>query len=72
MSVLRRANPRTRAGIRILHAMARVVANPVVQGGMRVVGKRLVRVSADDLQLPDYSVAARMGRDEPSVAGAGE
>ncbi len=67
MSVLRRANPRTRAGIRTLHAVAGVVANPVVQGAMKLVGRRLVRVSADDLQLPDYSTAAREDRDQSAV-----
>ena len=33
-AVLRRANPRTRAGIRALHTGARVIANPVVRAGM--------------------------------------
>jgi hypothetical protein len=55
MSVLRRANPSTRAGIRALHASARVVASPAARAVMSVLGKRLVNVAADDLRLPDYS-----------------
>ena len=54
MSVLRRANPRTRAGIRALHAGARVVASAPGRAIMDVLGKRLVNIAADDLQLPDY------------------
>ncbi|HYJ54976.1 MAG TPA: FAD-dependent monooxygenase [Mycobacterium sp.] len=57
MSVLRRANPRTRAGIRVLHTGARIVASPAGQAAMNVLGKRLVHVAADDVQLPDYSPA---------------
>jgi 2-polyprenyl-6-methoxyphenol hydroxylase-like FAD-dependent oxidoreductase len=57
MSVLRRANPRTRAGIRALHTGARIVASPAGQAAMNVLGKRLVHVAADDLHLPDYSPA---------------
>ncbi|MET0898231.1 MAG: FAD-dependent monooxygenase [Mycobacterium sp.] len=57
MSVLRRANPRTRSGIRALHAGARVVASPAAQVAMKLVGKRFVTVAADGLRLPDYSPA---------------
>ena len=53
MSVLRRANPRTRAGIRTLHTGARIVASPAGQAAMNMLGKRLVNVAADDVQLPD-------------------
>jgi 2-polyprenyl-6-methoxyphenol hydroxylase-like FAD-dependent oxidoreductase len=58
MSVLRRANPRTRGGIRALHTGARVAGSPVVQAGLKLVGKRLVSVAADGLRLPDYPPAA--------------
>ena len=55
MKTIRRANPRTEGGIRVLHAGARVAAGPVGRGAMKLAGKRLVRVAADDLRLPDYS-----------------
>ena len=54
-SVLRRANPRTRAGIRTLHTGARIAAGPVGQGAMKLLGKRMVHVAADDVRLPDYA-----------------
>lgn len=54
-SVLRRANPRTRAGIRALHTGARVIASPAGRVAMNVLGRRLVNLSADD--LPDYPPA---------------
>lgn len=54
MKTIRRANPRTEGGIRALHAGARVAAGPVGRGAMKLAGKRLVRVAADDLRLPDY------------------
>lgn len=63
MSVLRRANPRTHAGIRALHAGARIVASPAGRTVMNLLGKRLVNVAADDLDLPDYSHAERRVRD---------
>jgi 2-polyprenyl-6-methoxyphenol hydroxylase-like FAD-dependent oxidoreductase len=62
MSVLRRANPRTRTGIRALHTAARVVASPAGQAVMSVLGKRLVNISANDLTLPDYPRAAATAR----------
>ena len=55
MSVLRRANPRTRAGIRTLHAGARIVASPAGHAAMKILGKRMVSVAADGLRLPDYA-----------------
>ncbi len=55
--LLRRNNPRTRAGIRALHAIARLIASPVGRGAMDLIGKRLVKVEADDLRLPDYELA---------------
>ena len=54
-NVLRRANPRTRAGIQALHAGARLVASPAGRTTMKLLGKRLVHVAADDIRLPDYS-----------------
>ena len=55
MSVLRRANPRTRGGIRALHTAARLAASPAVQTVMKTVGKRLGRTATDELKLPDYA-----------------
>ena len=54
-NTLRRANPRTRAGIQALHAGARLVASPAGRTTMKLLGKRLVHVAADDIRLPDYS-----------------
>jgi 2-polyprenyl-6-methoxyphenol hydroxylase-like FAD-dependent oxidoreductase len=54
--MLRRANPRTPGGIRAVHAVARVAASQAVRTVMTATGGRLVRVSADDLRLPDYPV----------------
>jgi hypothetical protein len=51
-SVLRRANPHSRAGIATLHAGARVLASPVARAAMNVLGRRLVNVSVGE--LPDY------------------
>lgn len=56
-NTLRLANPRTHAGIRVLHAGARVIANPATQAVLRVVGRRFATVAADDVDLPDYSAA---------------
>ncbi|KAA0102428.1 FAD-dependent oxidoreductase [Mycolicibacterium sp. P1-18] len=63
MKTVRRANPRTAAGIRALHTVARVAAGPVGRGAMKLAGKRLVRVAADDLRLPEYpdAVVPRVG-----------
>jgi 2-polyprenyl-6-methoxyphenol hydroxylase-like FAD-dependent oxidoreductase len=52
--VLRRANPSTRAGIRALHAGARLVASPAVRAGMSLAGSRFGRTAAEDVRLPDY------------------
>lgn len=54
MSVLRRANPRTRVGIRALHAGAWIVGSPVGRAAMNLFGGRLVNIGADDFHLPDY------------------
>ena len=55
INTLRRANPRTRGGIRALQAGARVVASPAAQAAMKLIGKRFVTVAADGLRLPDYA-----------------
>jgi deazaflavin-dependent oxidoreductase (nitroreductase family) len=54
MSVLRRANPRTRAGIRVLHSGARLMASPAGRAVTTTFGRRLVDVGLDGLRLPDY------------------
>jgi len=53
-AVLRRANPRTRGGIRLLHTGARTFASPPVRAGMSLIGRRLGRSAAEDVTLPDY------------------
>lgn len=62
MKTIRRANPRTEGGIRALRAAA---GSPqaVGRGAMKLAGKRLFRVAADDLRLPDYpdAVVHRIG-----------
>jgi 2-polyprenyl-6-methoxyphenol hydroxylase-like FAD-dependent oxidoreductase len=52
--VLRRASPQTRAGIRALHAGARVVANPAVRAGLSLISQRFGRNAAEDITLPAY------------------
>jgi 2-polyprenyl-6-methoxyphenol hydroxylase-like FAD-dependent oxidoreductase len=52
--VLRRASPQTRAGIRALHAGARVIASPAVRKGLSVFGSRFGRSAAEDVTLPDF------------------
>ncbi|WP_445167732.1 FAD-dependent monooxygenase [Mycolicibacterium sp. Dal123E01] len=56
-SVLKRANPRTRAGVRAVRAAARIVASPFGQATTRVLGNRLATGAADRLRLPDYPPA---------------
>jgi 2-polyprenyl-6-methoxyphenol hydroxylase-like FAD-dependent oxidoreductase len=53
-AMLRRANPRTRAGIRALHAGASVFARPTVRNGLSLLGSRFGRSAAEDVKLPDY------------------
>jgi 2-polyprenyl-6-methoxyphenol hydroxylase-like FAD-dependent oxidoreductase len=55
MSVLRRANPQTRAGIRTLHAAARLMTSPVGQAAIKTVGKRFAQNPADTVALPHYA-----------------
>ncbi|ORW24356.1 FAD-dependent monooxygenase [Mycobacterium palustre] len=52
--LLRRISPRTPAGISALHAAARLAASPVGRAAMNLLGKRLVNVAADKIDLPDY------------------
>ncbi len=53
-AVLRRANPRSRAGIRALHTGARVIASPAVRAGMSMIGRRLGSIAAENIKLPYY------------------
>ncbi len=55
-NTVRRANPRTPAGIRALHAGARLASGPAGRAAMKVLGKRLVRTAADEMVLPEYPV----------------
>jgi 2-polyprenyl-6-methoxyphenol hydroxylase-like FAD-dependent oxidoreductase len=52
-AMLRMANPRTRTGIRALHAGARLVSSPVGKALGAVTGNRMN--AAEQLPLPDYS-----------------
>ncbi len=52
-NVLRLANPRTRIGIRTLHAGARLAASHVVRAVTAVTGTGLVNI-AEGTRLPDY------------------
>lgn len=53
-SVLRRANPRTDAGIRAVRAGFRTAASRVGQATMKALGQRFTSGAADRLRLPDY------------------
>jgi 2-polyprenyl-6-methoxyphenol hydroxylase-like FAD-dependent oxidoreductase len=53
-AVLRRANPRTRAGIGALHAGARVIASRPVRKAMGLAGRAFGGVAAERIALPDY------------------
>jgi 2-polyprenyl-6-methoxyphenol hydroxylase-like FAD-dependent oxidoreductase len=55
--VLRCANPRTRAGIRVLHTGARVVSSPAVRAGLSLIGQRLGRIAAENVALPDFPLS---------------
>jgi 2-polyprenyl-6-methoxyphenol hydroxylase-like FAD-dependent oxidoreductase len=52
--VLRLANPRTRNGIRALHAGASLIASPVGRAVTAVAGNRLAGIAGGELSLPDY------------------
>ena len=54
--VLRLANPRTRTGIRVLHAGARLAASRVVRTIAAMTGKGLVNIASSS-PLPDYPPA---------------
>ncbi|MGW0161837.1 FAD-dependent monooxygenase [Mycobacterium sp. NPDC003323] len=64
-SVLRLANPRTRLGIRMLHAGAALSAGPVGRAVSAVAGNRISGIAGADLRLPDYPGAIT----SPDVAG---
>jgi 2-polyprenyl-6-methoxyphenol hydroxylase-like FAD-dependent oxidoreductase len=53
-AVLRRANPRTQAGIRVLHTGARLAASRPVRAGMSMAGKTFGAATVEKLALPDY------------------
>jgi 2-polyprenyl-6-methoxyphenol hydroxylase-like FAD-dependent oxidoreductase len=53
-NMLRRASPRTRAGVHGVRLAARVVASPVGQATMKALGNRFTSGAADRLRLPDY------------------
>jgi 2-polyprenyl-6-methoxyphenol hydroxylase-like FAD-dependent oxidoreductase len=53
-SVLRRANPRTRKGVRAVRSAARIVASPVGQTTIKLLGNRFTSGAADSLRLPEY------------------
>ena len=57
--VLRLANPRTRAGIRLLHSAVGVAAGPVGKAVSAVTGRGLAAIGGDTLPLPDYPDATR-------------
>lgn len=52
--VLRLANPRSKAAIRILHAAAGLAAGPVGKAVGGLTGRALSTIGGDDTQLPDY------------------
>lgn len=64
MSVLRRANPRTRGGIRVVQAGARFAASRAGRAAMAGVGKRIVRLPFDGLVLPDYPACNAVTRSQ--------
>ena len=53
-ATLRLANPRTRNGIRLLHAAAGVAASPSAKAIGSVAGRALGNTGANHLALPDY------------------
>lgn len=54
IKTLRRANPATPTGIRVLHAGARLAAGPVGRAATKLFGNRWAHADADDIRLPDY------------------
>lgn len=52
--LLRLANPRTRAGIRILHGGARLAASPVGKTIAKLTGTGLGNLGGDQIPLPQY------------------
>lgn len=66
IDVLRRANPRTPAGIRTLHTAARLAASSAGQFAMSRFGRRFVTPATDGLDLPDYSTPTTVGEPGPA------
>jgi hypothetical protein len=59
--VLQAANPRTAAGIRALHAAARVVGSGPVRSAVNLLGRPLVHLAVNDVTLPDHPEPATVG-----------
>ncbi len=64
-AMLRMANPRTRTGIRALHAGARLVSSPVGKAVSAVTGNRMN--AAEQLPLPDNSSEPVCGSTAPNT-----
>ena len=56
---LRRMNPGTRTGIRVLHGAAGLMAGRVGRAVTRLASRRAGEIAGADLSLPDYGVAAK-------------
>jgi hypothetical protein len=56
--LVRLASPKTRNGIRVLHAGATLAASPVGKAIAALTGRGLVNVGTGRLPLPDYPRAA--------------
>jgi hypothetical protein len=56
--LVRLASPKTRNGIRVLHAGARLAASPVGKAIATLTNQGLVNIGTDRLPLPDYPRAA--------------
>jgi 2-polyprenyl-6-methoxyphenol hydroxylase-like FAD-dependent oxidoreductase len=58
-STLRRMNPGTRKGIRVLHGLAGLMAGPVGRAVTRLASRRTGEIAGADVSLPDYGLAAK-------------
>jgi hypothetical protein len=56
--LVRLASPKTRNGIRVVHAGARLAASPVCNAIAALTGRGLVNIGTDRLPLPDYPYTA--------------
>jgi 2-polyprenyl-6-methoxyphenol hydroxylase-like FAD-dependent oxidoreductase len=54
---LRRANPASDKGIRVLHTGARLLTSPLGKKAMKLAGSRFSEVAADRITLPEYPPA---------------